>query len=178
MIDLTTCVKGQKLRLRNGRLAKYCESRGCHHTYPHLIAHYDDGYTYSYTDYGTYCSYGNNYEDLIDVVEILPQETTEPASHPSVAWWESCPWITDRKPAREDGDIYGRVHVKASEGSQILTSNWDDVMDGETWIHIWHWRPPTFTDREQALQLLDDHQDGWRPTPEQWHIIRKGLEAS
>ncbi len=176
MINLTACVKGQKLRLRDGRIVIYSGLTLNDH-YPHkTILRQDRSVFYTHKDNGSYyCDYGSHY---CDVVEILPQETTETASHPSVAWWESCPWITDRKPAREDGDIYGRVHVKASEGSQILTSNWDDVMDGETWIHIWHWRPPTFTDREQALQLLDDHQDGWRPSPEQWLVIRKGLEAS
>jgi hypothetical protein len=174
MIDLTTCVKGQKLRLRNKEIIEYSGRSFCSDgAYNHVA--YRNAKRFTYADNGSYF-YGGH--DERDVIEILPLETTKPAPHPSIAWWESCPWITDRKPAREDGDIYGRVHVKASEGSQILTSNWDDVMDGETWIHIWHWRPPAFTDREQALQLLDNHQDGWKPTTEQWLVIRKGLEAS
>jgi len=174
-VDLNTCVPGQEVRLRHGKIVEYIEpiKDGRDTPYEHVI------------DFCSYMNDGCYWEDRrtshMDVIEILPLETTESTEddkHPSVAWWESCPWITDRKPAREDGDIYGRVHVKASEGSQILTSNWDDVMDGETWIHIWHWRPPAFTDREQALQLLDNHQDGWKPTTEQWLVIRKGLEAS
>jgi hypothetical protein len=176
MIDLTTCVKGQKLRLRNGRLAKYCELRESSCTYPHLIAHYDDGHTYTYTNSGTY-GCGNNYEDLIDVVEILPLETTKFAPHPSVAWWNSCPWITYRKPTKEDADKFDRVLVIA-EPDKILTASFKHVSIGEAWIHHGGWQPPALTDREQALQLLDDHQDGWSPSPEQWLVIRKGLEAS
>jgi hypothetical protein len=180
MIDLNTCVKGQKLRLRNGRLAKYCASRGHHHTYPHLIAHCDDGCTYSYTDNGTY-SYGSNCKDFIDVIEILPLETTKPASHPSIAWWESCPWIADRAPTEEDGDSYGQVIMQSpgEEGTKtICFMYWKYVKLGQTWIHCMNWNPPTQTPKEQAIELINNHEDGWRPTPKQWHIIRKGLEAS
>ena len=179
MIDLTTCVKGQKLRLRNGRLAKYCASRG-HHIYPHLIAHYDDGRTYSYTDNGTY-DYESNYKDFIDVIEILPQETTEPASHPSVAWWDSCPWITDRKPTEKDGNYISQVMMQApgQEGTKTTCfMDWKYVKPGQTWIHCMNWNPPKQTPKEKAMELMNNHEDGWRPTPEQWHIIRKGLEAS
>jgi len=183
MIDLTTCVKGQKLRLRNGRLAKYCASRG-HHVYPHLIAHCDDGRTYSYTDNGTY-SNGSNCKNFTDVIEILPLETTKTASHPSIAWWESCPWITDRKPTKEDADEFGRVLVIA-EPAKILTAFFQDVRIKEAWIHHGNWQPPVLSDKEKALELINNHspegngivEDGWKPTTEQWLVIRKGLEAS
>jgi hypothetical protein len=179
MIDLTTCVKGQKLRLRNGRLAKYCASRG-HHAYPHLIAHYDDGRTYSYTDNGTY-DYESNCKDLIDVIEILPLETPKPASHLSVAWWESCPWITDRKPTEKDGNYISQVMMQApgQEGTKTTCfMDWKYVKPGQTWIHCMNWNPPKQTPKEKAMELINNHEDGWMPTPEQWHIIRKGLEAS
>jgi len=172
MVNLNTCVKGQKLRLRNGRIVTYVQN-GWSLNYPHETRS-EEGDCFSYTCNGSY--HADGARRTLDVVEILPLETTD--KHPSVAWWESCPWITNRKPTEEDGDIYGRVHVKAIGTSTILTSNWDVVSDGEAWIHIWHWQPPTLADKEQALKLLDDHRDGWRPTPEQWHIIRKGLEAS
>ena len=178
MLNLNTCVEGQELRLRNEELVKYVGRHHCSDaTYNHeAIA--ENGKPYTYTDGGCYF---RNYQDMRDVIEILPLETTDSPKldkHPSVAWWESCPWITDRKPTEEDGDKFGRVHVKASGTSMILASNWDGIGDGESWIHIWHWKPPTLTDQEQALQLINNHEDGWRPTPDQWHIIRKGLEAS
>ena len=166
---LNDCVKGQKLLLRRGRIVTYiCNDRSS--TFPHKTRT-QEGHYISYPCDGTYSG-----ESGLDVIEILPLETTD--KHPSVTWWESCPWITNRKPTEEDGDIYGRVHVKASGTSMILTSNWDNIGDGEPWIHICHWQPPTLTDREQALQLLSDHEDDWRPTPEQWNVIRAGLKAS
>ena len=172
MVNLNTCVKGQKLRLRNGRIVTYVQN-GWSSDYPHETRT-EDGDCYSYACNGSY--HVDNAFSTLDVIEILPLETTD--KHPSIAWWESCPWITNRKPTKEDGDIYGRVHVKASETSRILTSDWGDVRDGEFWIHIWHWKPPTLTDKEQALQLINNHKDGWRPTPEQWNVIRAGLKAS
>ena len=170
MVNLNTCVKGQKLRLRNEELIKYVGRRHCGDaTYNHE-AITENGKSCTYTDSGSYFGSG---QDMRDVIEILPLETTD--KHPSVAWWESCPWITNRKPTKEDGDDKGWVIAKSVD---ILTATWGSVKAGDPWIHRQDWKPPTLTDREQALQLLDDHRDGWMPTPEQWHVIRKGLEAS
>ena len=174
MINLNTCVKGQKLRLYDGKIASYV-SREESRSYPHEVRT-EDGDCHSYTDEGIYHTSG--YRGDLNVVAILPLGTTDsPKSdkHPSIAWWESCPWITDRKPTKEDGDDRGWVIVKSVD---ILTAGWVSVKAGDPWVHRPQWKPPTLTDREQALQLLDDHRDGWRPTPEQWHVIRKGLEAS
>lgn len=176
MVNLSTCVKGQKLRLRNGTVVTYVRNDGG--VYPYA-AKTESESCFSYTKEGRYDADGTI--DDLDVVEILPLETADsskPDKHPSIVWRESCPWITDRKPNKEDGDIYGRVHVKANGTKAVLMTSWDDVKDNEPWIHAWCWQPPTLTNKEQALQLLDNHRDGWRPTPEQWHIIRKGLEAS
>jgi len=175
MIDLTTCVKGQKLLLRDGRIATYMGLTQ-NYCYPHktvLLEGEDSLYTYQ--DNGSYHS--KNKSHTLDVIEILPLKTTKTASHPSIAWWESCPWITDRKPTKEDADEFGRVLVIA-EPTKILSAFFQDVRIKEAWIHHGNWQPPALTNREQALQLLDDHQAGWMPTPGQWHIIRKGLEAS
>ena len=171
-VDLRTCVPGQKVRLRDGRFVRY-DSKNQDTVYPHLV----DGI--SYTDDG-YC-YSCREEDDDGVVRILQLDKPEaPKSdkHPSIAWWESCPWITDRKPTEEDSDEGGRVMIKPINKSSALTTYWLNVKLGDPWVHRSRWQRPTLTDREQALQLLDDHRDGWRPTPEQWHIIRKGLEAS
>ena len=176
MLNLNTCVKGQKLRLYDGQIAGYV-SRGESRSYPHEVRTENGDYL-SYTDEGNYHTSG--YRSDWNVVEILPLGTTDsPKSdkHPSIAWWESCPWITDRKPTKEDGDKFGRVFVKMTE-ARVVTILFSGVDDNEVWIHHHDWKPPTLTDKEQALQLLEDHRDGWRPTPEQWHVIRKGLEAS
>ena len=173
MVNLNTCVEGQKLRLRNEELVKYVGRHHCSDaTYNHE-AITENGKPYTYTDGG---GYFRNYQDMRDVIEILPLETTD--KHPSVAWWESCPWITDRKPTKEDVDASGAVMTKPVGGFNVLTACWEFVEAGQPWIHRSHWQPLTLTDKEQALQLINNHEDGWRPTPEQWHIIRKGLEAS
>ena len=35
-------------------------------------------------------------------------------------------------------------------------------------------KPPSL--KEQALVLVEQHEDGWRPTPKDWDTIRKALE--
>ena len=172
MINLNTCVRGQKLRLRCGKVVTYAQS-GWTSDYPHkTMAENTD--TFSYTDHGSY--YVDGTLSGYDVIEILPLETTD--KHPSVTWWESCPWITDRLPTALDGDTYNRVYSKCGEG-RVLTSKWSDVSVDEKWIHLCGWKPPALTDKEQALQLINNHEDedGWRPTPEQWNVIRAGLKA-
>ena len=173
MINLNDCVEGQKLRLRNEELVKYVGRHHCRDaTYNHeAIA--ENGKPYTYTDGGGYFMSG---QDMRDVIEILPLETTD--KHPSIAWWESCPWITDRKPTEEDSDEGGWVIIKPIDKLSAVTTYWLNVKAGDPWVHRPHWQPPTLTDKEQALQLINNHEDGWRPTPEQWNVIRKGLEAS
>jgi hypothetical protein len=36
-------------------------------------------------------------------------------------------------------------------------------------------KPPSL--KEQALSLVEQHEDGWRPSPKDWDIIRRALEA-
>jgi hypothetical protein len=174
MVNLNTCVKGQKLRLRRGRIVTYVYNDQSS-AYPHKTRT-EEGHYLSYPCDGSFYA-----ENALDVVEILPQETTEPASHPSVVWWDSCPWIADRAPTEEDGDSYGQVIMQSpgKEGTKtICFMYWKYVKLGQTWIHCMNWNPPKQTPKEKAMELINNHEDGWRPTPEQWLIIRKGLEAS
>ena len=137
MLNLNTCVKGQQLLLRNGKIAEYKGRQYWGDTqFIHEAVVRSECFSL-FMDCGA--NYANEKDDQ-DVIEILPLETTD--KHPSIAWWESCPWITNRKPTEEDGDKFGRVHVKGSGTSMILVSNWDGIGDGESWIHIWHWKPP------------------------------------
>jgi hypothetical protein len=150
--------------LRNGDIATYIG------TAPYSCQIDDRTYTVK----GEYCLSG---QGPFDVVEILPLETIEPTTsdkHPSVAWWESCPWITDRKPTPLDGDVYGRVYIKSSK-NKVLTSNWSEVGAHENWIHLCGWQPPVLTDKEKALELLNKHEGVWTPTLREWNVIRKGL---
>jgi hypothetical protein len=172
-VDLNTCVPGQLVELRNGNIVKYV-NKYPHKTYPHKAG----GCTY--TDNGYY--YASREEDEDDVVKIFPlakPEQPKTDKHPSVAWWESCPWITDRKPTKEDADKFGRVLVTA-EPDKILTASFKHVSIREAWIHHGGWQPPVLSDKEQALELLNKHKDSsaigvWVPTPDDWDVIRKGL---
>jgi hypothetical protein len=73
-IDLTTCVPGQKVKLRNGDIVKYTGSYPEGNADPY--AHSVDGYAYM-TD-GSYWKDGRKTD--LDVVEILPieEEPTKP----------------------------------------------------------------------------------------------------
>jgi hypothetical protein len=170
-IDLRTCVPGQLVELRNGNIVKYMRrSKYQNQLYPHIIGEC------SYTDDGSY--YSSKEEDDDDVVKIFSvteSELPEPEKHPSVAWWESCPWITDRTPTKEDGNTVGWVMAKLRGSSDIITTSWSKIEVGRAWIHRQDWQPPALTDKEQALELLNKHEGGWCPTPKEWTIIRKGL---
>ena len=172
-IDLRTCVPGQLVELRNGNIVRYADGIHDSNKYPHMVG---DKF---YTDDGHY--FACRKEDDDDVVRILQLDKPEaPKSdkHPSIAWWESCPWITNRKPTEEDSDASGWVIIKAIDDFRSCTAHWANVQTDQYWVHRLHWKPPTLTDKEQALQLINNHEDGWRPTPEQWNVIRAGLKAS
>ena len=36
-------------------------------------------------------------------------------------------------------------------------------------------KPPSL--KEQVLALIEQHEDGWRPSPKDWDTIRRALEA-
>lgn len=175
-VDLNTCVPGQLVELRNGDIIEYSYCSIEKGRYPHRIG---DSF---YTDGGHY--YTCREEDDNDVVKIFSltkPEQPKTDKHPSIAWWESCPWITDRKPTEADGDCYGQVIMQCvgREGTKTtLIMYWKCVELGQTWIHCMNFNLPTQTPKEQAIELINNHEDGWKPTTEQWLIIRKGLEAS
>ena len=69
MIDLNTCVPGQKLELRNGDIVKYERKRGCDCLYPHQV----DG-----QDYTSDGRYYIDKESFYDIVNISPLEKPKP----------------------------------------------------------------------------------------------------
>ena len=168
-VDLNTCVPGQLVALRNGNIVKYTK-RTQDALYPHKIGdrrYTNDGYYFSSKE-----------EDNDDVVKIFPltkPEQPKSDKHPSVAWWESCPWITDRTPTEEDGNAVGWVMAKLKDSSDVATVFGPSIALGQPWIHRQDWQPPVLSNKEQALELLNKHEGGWCPTPKEWTIIRKGL---
>ena len=178
-VDLRTCVPGQLVELRNGLIVRYVYGSKNPDTYPHKVG---DKF---YTDDGYY--YASREEDLDDVVKIFPLDKPEqpkPDKHPSVAWWESCPWITDRRPTEKDSDHLGQVILqmpsKTGTTLDVSFASWAYVKEGKAWIHSLNWSPVKQTPKEKALALIAKHKDSsnvgvWVPTPEAWDIIREGL---
>ena len=154
--------------------------------YKHLLRYQTQYYDETFTDNGIFDinSPGSNW----NIVEILPlnkPEQLKSDTHPSVAWWESCPWITDRKPTEEDGDYLGQVIQQVSSKARttldLSFNSWAYVKEGKAWIHTLNWRPVKQTPKEKALALIAKHRagwdihDNWIPTPDDWIIIREGL---
>ena len=181
-IDLSFCVPGQKVKLRDGSIGRYNGLIDENTLYVHAV----DGY--SYINNGKFWVEDDRISTK-DVVEILPlakPKQPKPDAHPSVAWWESCPWITDRKPTKEDSDHLGQVIQQVSSKFDagttldICFASWEYVKEGKAWIHSLNWKPLKQTPREKALALITKHKDSstvgvWVPTPDEWDIIREGL---
>ena len=45
---------------------------------------------------------------------------------------------------------------------------------GKSLIEAMRPKPPSL--KEQALALVEQHEDGWRPSPKDWDTIRRALE--
>ena len=70
-------------------------------------------------------------------------EPAAPTAHPSVAWWASCPVITDRPPEECDADAFGQV-LEGSwiSGTGFRVQHWAVVEPYRGgWIHTASWRP-------------------------------------
>jgi hypothetical protein len=48
--------------------------------------------------------------------------------------------------------------------------------DRSDWLRLMR-RPKPPSLKEEALALLDQHEEGWRPSPKDWGTIRTAIEA-
>ena len=177
-VDLNTCVPKQQCITADGRFLTYLNKLDGPREYPHLLLDQDSGEE-TFTNDGTYDI--RNFNGNYNIVRIIPMESTTLDKHPSVAWWESCPWITDRTPTEEDCNAVGWVMAKLKDSSDVATVFGPSIALGQPWIHRQDWQPPVLSNKEKALELLNKHKDGvtmcvWIPTSEDWTTIRKGLE--
>lgn len=171
-VDLSTCVPGQLCVNKDGEHLTYVKKFDDLLHYPHLFLDQHSSEK-TFTNDGIYdFRYPNS---KYNIVRIIPMELTTSDKHPSVAWWESCPWITDRQPTKEDGDILGHVYVINDDCKHILKFGWSSVQETMPWLHTCAWQPPTLTNKEKALELINKHESVWVPTPDDWEVIRKGL---
>jgi len=136
-IDLSTCQVGQKVELRNGTIAKY-EQWGEDDDL--LCTHLIGGRWYN--NNGFY--YPDDRKSAYNVAKILPLEPAKSNRHPSVAAWESFPWITDRLPTQADGDISGHVLTLTSY-HRLLIVGMTSVATDQPWVHLPAWAPPKLT---------------------------------
>jgi len=173
IVDLNTCVPGQKCVTGDEKYLTYVKRVNGSISYPHFFLD-EDSRQQTFTDDGMLHLHSPN--SKYNIVRIIPMDSTTSDKHPSITWWESCPWITDRNPTKEDADEFGRVLVKPTEPARILTAFFQDVRIKEAWIHHGNWQPPVLSNKEQAIKLIDKYKEGVIPTPEQWNIIRAGLE--
>jgi hypothetical protein len=158
-IDLTTCVRGQKVRLRDGRIATYNGVIDQNEIYTHSV---DD---YSYTRFGTYW-YEDNHTSLKDVVEILPLES------PMNIDLNTC--VPGQKVKLRNGDIaeyncltpvdYADTYAHSVDGYAYMTdgSYWSDKRKSELDI----------------VEILPIEEEPAKPTPELTHSITDQIDVS
>jgi len=181
-VDLRTCVPGQSVKNGDGETLIYAKHFPEEPLYKHALCDLIENEVVYFMDDGKY--YKPLPKSLLNIVEILPLDKLEPpksAKHPSVVWWESCPWITDRTPTEADGNEVGWVMTKLKDNSDVATVFGPSITLGQPWIHRQDWQPPVISNKDKALELLNKHEDSsaigvWVPTPDDWDVIRKGLE--
>ena len=173
-IDLRTCQVGQKVERGDGVIIEYEHRDRRDNEYPHRIG------GYWYTNDGHFMLDG--VDTQLDVTRIIPLEPAKTNKHPSVAAWESFPWITDRVPTRADttqqgwqqGWLATTVLTFDSIGLHFLHCN--EIELGTKWIHLPNWTPPNLTPQEEALALLEGKDDNWVPSAEEWLVFRKAIK--
>ena len=170
IIDLRTCQVGQKVERGDGTVVEYQRQHKGNGVYPHKVG------GEWYTDDG--CFMKNSLDTQLDIVKILPLEPAKTNKHPSIAAWESFPWITDRVPTRADttqqGWLATTVLTFDSIGLHFLHRN--EIELGTKWIHLPNWTPPNLTPQEEALALLEGKDDNWVPSAEEWLVFRKAIK--
>ena len=167
-IDLRTCQVGQKVERGDGTIVEYQRQHKGNGVYPHKVG------GEWYTDDG--CFMNNSLDTQLDIVRIIP---LEPANnkHPSVAAWESFPWITDRVPTKEDSMQHEfQYSVLTLANGMIYVYDCEHIKLGAKWMHLPGWVPPKLTPQEEALALLEGKDDNWVPSAEEWLVFRKAIK--
>ena len=57
----------------------------------------------------------------------------------------------------------------------VVYNNNDDLHPGSYLRDARRPQPPSL--KEQALALVEQHEEGWRPSPKDWDTIRRAIEA-
>ena len=87
-------------------------------------------------------------------------------------------WINE-----EDGLTAGHIATKAAQWGadreleaccEWFICDWTDIETADKLRAARRPKPPSL--KEQALALVEQHEDGWRPSPKDWDTIRRALE--
>jgi len=176
-IDLTTCVPGQKLRLRNGDIVTYLSNKGVLETFPHKVLQ-NESRILELTDKGNYWADGA--ADSDDVVEIIPlapiQKVTiekEPKTEPSN---ESATKKTENKLQillKKRGSRYQfkvisqpesfrnpkdneEIRFRVSNGFEFVSNQYPAITDDGTSAYLWG--EYYFKDNDSQLISLSEEQ--------------------
>ena len=167
-IDLRTCQVGQKVERGDGTILEYKRREEGRGIYQHKV-----GEAW-YTNGGRFVT--SIVDEVLDIARIIP---LEPANnkHPSVAAWESFPWITDRVPTKEDSMQHEfQYSVLTLANGMIYVYDCEHIKLGAKWMHLPGWAPPKLTPQEEALALLEGKDDNWVPSAEEWLVFRKAIK--
>jgi len=132
-IDLNFCVKGQKVKLRDGTIGIYYGLRYGDEIYPHNV------YGWSYMSNGKY--WEDERVSKFDVIEILPMEST------SCIDLNTC--VPGQKLERRDG-----ICVEYVRKFKDSTSDYPHVAGGETYTHDGYYRRSKIEDEWDIVKIL------------------------
>jgi len=96
-------------------------------------------------------------ELIEDWIEIAKPEPWKRPPDPNVLCTLAAQWGADQE----------------LEACCALMDDWG--LDGEDLMLCRRPKPPSL--KQQALSLVEQHEDGWRPSPKDWDTIRRALEA-
>jgi hypothetical protein len=158
-IDLSTCIPGQKLRLRNSRLVKYGGpiQDGSASEYAHIV----DGY--SYMNDGRY--WKSKRESSLDIVEILPMES------PMNIDLNTC--VPGQKVKLSDGTI--ATYYGVIDENEIYTHSVGGYSYTERGTF---WEEPDRTSPKDVVEILPLEEEPAKPTPKLTHSITDQIDVT
>jgi len=105
-------------------------------------------------------------ELIEDWIEIAKPEPWKRPPDPNVLCTLAAQWGADRQ-LEADAQWLDQNSLDAPHLTITPT--------GKGLVEAMRPRPPSL--KEQALALVEQHEDGWRPSPKDWDTIRRALEA-
>jgi len=157
-IDLSTCVPGQKVKLRNGTIVQYKHSIPDDKLYEHDV----NGYIYMNNG----CYRIDQRNDELDVVEILPMESTSGID------LNTC--VPGQKLRLRNGDI-AEYNCATSVGN---ADTYTQSVDGYAYMNDGsYWKDRRESDLD-VVEILPIEEEPAKPTPELTHSITDQIDVT